>query len=392
MFNRYNNYSYFKRFISGFIMLSRFNFLLFSCLCVLVFCSSNAMAVKKGKGLACLKASEEVVRQCSYPDGIRETDQTSKKRARKCAQAKQKERNACNLKNLKCNEYDTEVCGETNPCTGRICKAVLSKQQTYENICQLKKAGSAFIARGACEEETTEECTDKSRAVCGRIRVTCVRAPCDQPLPQWYSNVCELNKAGATQIADEFCSNQCNSDSNPICGQRSSCNGDACTNVMHIPQWYANRCDLEKDNANELPPSSCAGKTCPVTGPACGEPKFSCNPEPPYTLCAMVMPMPTWYASKCELLASEATLLSPSACPIDKCPEVDSGEVCGVINPECFDSTNSTSDIARADKQICSLRPSSIGWYKNLCELLKAGATQVSNDQCTQQVYSISSM
>ena len=344
-----------------------------------VFSESASVKPKRGSGVACLKANEKVVRACKT--SVRSTALKNDKR---CAKAKQIESVICNSQRLRCNQYDTNVCGITNPCTTNICRAVLSKYLTFDNICALKKASAQFEKRGKCDEaEIVEEptCNDKSRAVCGLplpICTTGLNSVCTSVAPQWYKNSCELLKAGAKQVADESCS-ACSSesDNNPICGKIPVNCTDLknCPAIDSLPSWYKNRCELLNNNAQEVLPTQCSVEDCPVQESLCGVAKYRCQGNNVSTCEIKAKASPQLFRNRCELLASNAVEVDKASCLSILCSSDINKRVCGVIEPPPCVASGAKTDI-------CQARPTIVKWFESECALLKAGARLVANEQC----------
>lgn len=304
---------------------------------------SSFALTKSRRGERCLKAIEEVQEACSGRRSASDAnskigidiDRIDRIQNRKCTAARKKEKVVCSPKILRCDYTDSLVCGALNRCASPIrCTAVLEKLITYKNVCEFKKSKATFEKRGDCFDTPTptptatvtptgtytpvNECNDKSRAVCGQIHYDCVRAPCIQPPPQWFQNICELNKQGARHVADELC-NGCVSDGKPVCGQpKSDCTDVMCLAVQQLPRWYKDKCELLNDGASELSPDICGAN--------------------------------------------------------DECLGGPLGKVCGIINPPCT--------ITTTGREICSARRSIIRWFDSLCELVRSGAEVVDINQC----------
>ncbi len=78
-----------------------------------------------------------------------------------------------------------------------------STEETYSNICEMESAGAKFLRDGACEE-----CSDELKPVCGVIetKVRCIKAPCPTNQKRTFQNKCFANRANAKSITNGKCS------------------------------------------------------------------------------------------------------------------------------------------------------------------------------------------
>jgi hypothetical protein len=174
-----------------------------------------------------------------------------------------------------CTDEYNPVCGELlidcepgTDCIG------LSQMQTFSNLCELNQAGANYLYDGGCVEEV---CTDEYNPVCGELLIDCEQGTDCIGLNQLqtFNNICELDQASANYLYDGTCIevDPCTIIS-PVCGQIvEQIVFEGQENVLDVTDiTYNNICDLENAGADYLYEGECTiniycdvGTECPGT-------------------------------------------------------------------------------------------------------------------------------
>lgn len=223
----------------------------------LIFSQEVLSQSRKGNAVSCLRASKNVVKHCSSVNNNFQNTVPSRKILIECKNAKKTKSTTCNKKSLKCNLYDSKVCG-----------VFLGKDKTFKNICTLRKSSAEFKHEGKCRGEnfsTNNQCisTTSSIPVCGKKKNSCKdlkRCPSVDSIPSWFPNKCELQREKSVEVSPIDCDVENCPTQEVVCGEQIfSCVGGVCElNVAKkTPRLLINRCALIQGNYSELPLQAC---------------------------------------------------------------------------------------------------------------------------------------
>lgn len=166
-----------------------------------------------------------------------------------------------------CPAVYSPICAQPlmTPCpSGSICTQVMPSPRTYSNLCEVNKEGADFLHAGECGTTMVNPSIPNK---CVQWYDGCNTCSVENgKISMCTERACLQNEEPyCMQYKDD--TSFCTMEVNPVCGQPPMpiCPaGMACAQVMPSPKTYTNMCQLNKAGAKYLYSGTCTGNTPPA--------------------------------------------------------------------------------------------------------------------------------